>query len=93
MPAPSFQAFPMPPPVIHPVCKITAVILLKGAQLPNIPGNISQLNKFDYYGVLVDALKIPKTSHLKTLRISACQVLITAMCQPSELFDALNLNP
>jgi hypothetical protein len=48
MPAPSFQAFPMPPPVIHPVYQFTAVMLLKGVQLPIIQGNIGQLNKFDY---------------------------------------------
>jgi hypothetical protein len=42
--------------------------------------------------LIMDVQKRLKTSHLKTLRISACPVPITAPCQSRRLFDALKEN-
>ncbi|MFO7910974.1 MAG: hypothetical protein R6V15_02315, partial [Desulfotignum sp.] len=59
---------------------------------PIIPGNTGQLNKFDYTDVFVDIVNTAQNQTFKALQNFSMPILITSICQPSELFNALNRN-
>jgi hypothetical protein len=52
-------------------CQTCSFLWFDNSYFSIIPENISQLNLNDH-DVIMDAMKKLKTSHLKTLRISAC---------------------